>query len=78
MRLLWARLVWKLQGKRNVRLQLMNNAGAIDGILVGIHAGHYQVQSAFFYEHKPNAEGNPMIGTTWVPKERVFLLNVKD
>lgn len=73
-----ARLRWRVQGYRNVRLQLVNNAGAIDGILVGTYKGHYRLRNAYYYAQVHNAQGEEMIGETWIPKDRVFLLNVKD
>lgn len=78
MRVLLERFFWKLRNRHNVRLQLANDAGAIDGILIGIVAGHYKLRNAFFYAHRPNSEGEAMLGETWVPTSRVFLLNVKD
>lgn len=78
MKIFISQLLWKLRSKRNVRLQLENDKGAIDGILVGIYAGHYRLRNAYFYAHRPNAEGERMLGETWVPTEKVFILNVKD
>lgn len=75
------RLYWKLRGRRLVRIQLLSNkgddAGAVDGVLLGTVAGHYRLVNCYFYEHRPNAEGQEMIGETWIPKDKVLLLTVK-
>lgn len=77
MRVWFSRLLWKVKSKRQVRLQLDNDRGAIDGVLIGIHVGHYVLKNAYFYAHRPGSEGEEMIGETWVLKEKVLLLNVK-
>lgn len=71
------RLRWWLQPKRYVRIQLKENRGAIDGILTGIFAGHYRLENAYFYEHKVGAVGNELVGTTWIPRKEVLLLQQK-
>lgn len=75
------RLAWKLRGRRLVRIQLINNkgadAGAVDGILLSIDAGHYKLANCYFYEHRPGAEGTEMIGETWIPNDRVMLLSIR-
>jgi hypothetical protein len=73
-----ARILWKLRGRRQVRIQLVANAGAIDGVLIGVVAGHYRLRNAFFYTNSSEAKGSEMLGETWIPKDRVFLLNVKN
>jgi hypothetical protein len=66
------RLVWKVRGKRRVRLHLADNQPSIEGILAGRWAGHYVVLA-------PNmlADGDmPMAGHVEVPAERVVLVQV--
>lgn len=70
-------IVWRLRGRRQVRLQLNNEKGAVDGILIGITKGHYILRNSAFIANTPKPEPEPMLGETWVPKERVLLLNVK-
>lgn len=77
MRAWLARLKWWAKGTREVRLQLVNNQGAIDGILLTLKKGHYVLASAFYYEQKPDAQGLELLGQTWVQKERVQLMQVK-
>lgn len=74
-----ARLIWKFRSRRNVRVQLVSTkgSGSVDGILVGVVAGHYRLRNSFFYENKPDAIPVEMVGETWIPRENVILLNVK-
>jgi len=72
----FVRLRWKLRGRRQVRIQLVGG-DAIDGILLGVVAGHYQLAKAYYYAQVTPDRGEEMLGETWIPKERVFLLNVK-
>jgi predicted membrane protein len=73
----WARFVWKLRARRHVRIQLMNNAGAIDGVLFGVDDYHYRLRNAIFFAQVQDSLGTEMLGEAWIPRERVFLLNVK-
>ena len=72
-----SRTYWFLRGRRQVRLQLLEDRGAIDGILMGIIRGHYVLRNSFFIAHTDKPTPEPMDGETWILKERVLLLNVK-
>lgn len=72
-----SRVAWAIRGRRNVRIQLENNKGAIDGVLLGVVAGHYRLINAYLYEQNPKAEGIELIGETWIPKHHVVMLQVK-
>lgn len=74
----FARLRERFQTYVPVRMQLKNNQGAVDGILIGIKKGHYRLSNAYFYEHRPNAQGVEMLGITWIRKEEVLLFQEKD
>lgn len=60
--------------RRLVRLHQLDPAPSIEGILVGIHAGHYRLIKPQVVEttdrvHEAGAE-------VWVPRERVVFLQV--
>lgn len=66
------RLVWKVRGKRRVRLHLDENQPTVEGILAGRWGGHYVVLA-------PNilADGDHKVtGHVEVPAERVVLVQV--
>lgn len=66
------RLVWKVRGKRRVRLHLDENQPTVEGILAGRWGGHYVVLA-------PNilADGDHQVtGHVEVPAERVVLVQV--
>jgi len=66
------RLVWKVRGKRLVRLHLVDNLPSVEGILAGCWGGHYVVLT-------PNvlSDGdNKLSGHAEVPSERVVLVQV--
>ena len=71
-----SRLWWKFRGRRFVRVQL-NTGDAIDGIFVGKKVGHYVLKGSYFFASNDPERGVEMVGETWIPKDRVFLLNVK-
>ena len=72
-----SRTYWFLRGRRQVRLQLLEDRGAIDGILMGVIRGHYVLRNSFFIAHVEKPVPEVMEGETWILKERVLLLNVK-
>ena len=72
-----SRIFWKIRGRRVVRVQLLDDRGAVDGILIGTVAGHYVLANASFISQKPGSAPVEMLGNTWIPKERVILLNVR-
>ncbi len=66
------RLLWKVRGKRRVRLHLDENRPSVEGILAGRWGGHYVVLA-------PNllADGEvPISGHVEVPSERVVFVQV--
>lgn len=68
------RLLWKVRGKRKVRLHLNDNEPSVEGILAGRWAGHYVVLAASLL-----ADGElPVSGHVEVPAERVLLVQVLD
>lgn len=73
-----AKLLWKIRGPKNVRVQYKNNQGAVDGILLGVWAKHYRLVNAYFYEHSTNAQGVELLGTTWIPEKEVLLVQEKN
>ena len=66
------RLVWKVRGKRLVRLHLENNLPSVEGILAGRWGGHYVVLTP-----QVLSDGsNKLSGHVEVPAERVVLVQV--
>ena len=66
------RLLWKVRGKRMVRLHLDNTQPSVEGILAGRWSGHYVVLAANLL-----ADGEvPVAGHIEVPAERVLLVQV--
>lgn len=71
-----SRIAWAVRGRKNVRIQLVTG-DAIDGVLVRKCAGHYVLRASSFYASKDPERGVEMVGETWIPSDRVFILNVK-
>lgn len=81
MRTLLLKLKLRFGRTRSVRMQLKSNQGAIDGILLGvfgIRKQHYVMVNAWFYEHRPNAQGEELLGTVYLPTEEVLLFQERD
>lgn len=58
--------------RRLVRLHMVGDAPSVEGILVGVVAGHYRLLKVSLLE----AEGrtHDLDGEAWVPRERVLLV----
>lgn len=68
------RLIWKVRGKRRVRLHLLGQAPSLEGVLAGRYGGHYVLLVSSLVE----AEGRnvPLDGHLEVPAERVLFVQV--
>ena len=75
LRLLAAKVVWVLRGKRAVRIHFLHKDESLDGILVAITQSHYVVEAPRVLESdtKTHSVGN----TVWVPAERVWFFEVR-
>jgi hypothetical protein len=68
------RLVWKVRGKRLVRLHLDNDQPSVEGILAGRWSGHYVLLAASVYEGSDRSVS--LTGHLEVPAERVLFVQV--
>ncbi len=67
------RLLWRVRGKRRVRLHMVGMNESVEGILAGRWGGHYVVLSASLV----NAQrGTTVKGHVEVPVERVLFVQV--
>lgn len=68
------RLLWRLRGKRLVRLHLVDQEASLEGILLGRWSGHYVLLTGTLLE----AEGRSIRidGYMEVPSERVLFVQV--
>jgi len=66
------RLVWKVRGKRRVRLHLTDNQPTVQGVLAGKWGGHYVVLTPTIL-----ADGEVTVsGHVEVPADRVLFVQV--
>lgn len=69
----FAKLLWLVRPKRLVRLHLPDPEPSIEGVLVGIVAGHYRLLKSVLHE---SAERSLPLNETWVRVERVVFVQV--
>ncbi len=68
------RLVWKVRGKRLVRIHLEGDKPTMEGILVGCWGGHYVLLRASIYEAAERSIS--LTGHIEVPRESVLFVQV--
>lgn len=64
-------MTW-LRRKRMVRAHIEGQEFSVEGILVGLEAGHYKLANATHIASPSESWNLP--GVTWVPRERVLYL----
>jgi hypothetical protein len=65
-----------LRRTRLVRLHLTNDERSVEGILVGIKAGHYVLANAKILVDSNREHDIPVDGQDWWPRERVLHVQV--
>lgn len=60
--------------KRQVRVHLKDEEFSLEGIWIGLDAGHYRLASAGHLETADRTR--PVAGEVWVPREKVLYLQV--
>jgi hypothetical protein len=68
------KLIWRLRGKRLVRLHLIGQDGSLEGILLGRFGAHYVLITASYLEDKDRTF--TLDGHVEVPAERVLFVQV--
>ena len=68
------RLVWKVRGKRLVRLHLDKDQPSVEGLLAGRWGGHYVLLRPSVYETSDRSHS--LTGHLEVPAERVLFVQV--
>ena len=68
------RLIWRVRGKRRVRLHLLDVEHSIGGVLLGVVGGHYLLAKPKLIEAEDRTI--PLDGLVEVPRERVLLVQV--
>lgn len=68
------RLVWRVRGKRFVRLHLVDQEASIEGIMVGRWSGHYVLLTSSLLEAKGRTI--KIDGHAEIPAERVLFVQV--
>ena len=63
------RLMWR---RRLVRLHMLDSSPSVEGVLVGLVAGHYRLLNVSLLETEGRT--HELDGEAWVPKERVLLV----
>jgi hypothetical protein len=70
---LWLK-VSVLRRRYLVRLHIEGQEFSLEGVLVGIEAGHYKLANARHIESP--TESRNLTGITWTPRERVLFCQV--
>jgi hypothetical protein len=65
--------LWRLRGRRRVRLHLFDDAPSVEGILVGCKGGHYVLLTPKLVTRHGQHE---LQGLVEVPRERVVFVQV--
>jgi hypothetical protein len=66
------RLVWKLRGKRHVRIHLLEPRPTFEGILLGVWQGRYVLMKASVLEAEDRTHG--IDGVAEIPREHVVFV----